>query len=69
MLASAGALFAIPTAAEIPIVQTMMAAALGLAPAAALLVTLPTISLPSLAMMVNALPAVLFERREGVREI
>ena len=34
----------------------MMAAGLGVAPAAALLVTLPTISLPSLAMMANALP-------------
>jgi uncharacterized protein len=49
--------FAIPTAAEIPIVQTKMVAGLRVAPAAALLVTLPTISLPSLAMMANALPA------------
>jgi len=57
LLASAGTLFAIPTAAEIPIVQTMMVAGLGVAPAAALLVTLPTISLPSLAMMANVLPA------------
>ncbi len=56
-LAAAGTLFAIPTAAEIPIVQTMMAAGLGIAPAAALLVTLPTVSLPSLAMMTKALPA------------
>ena len=43
MLASAGTLFAIPTASEIPIIQTMMATGLGVAPAAALLVTLPTI--------------------------
>jgi len=53
----AGTLFAIPTAAEIPIVQTMMAAGMGIAPATALLVTLPTVSLPSLAMMSRALPA------------
>jgi len=50
-LAMAGTLFVIPTAAEIPIVQTMMALGLGMAPAVALLMTLPSISLPSLLML------------------
>ncbi|WP_041742091.1 permease [Collimonas fungivorans] len=50
-LAIAGTLFVIPTAAEIPIVQTMMALGLGTAPAVALLMTLPSISLPSLLML------------------
>ena len=47
-IAAVGTLFAIPTAAEVPIVQTLMHYGLGLAPAAALLVTLPAISLPTL---------------------
>ncbi|MDT9755974.1 permease [Heyndrickxia faecalis] len=51
LLALAGMLFVIPTAAEIPIVQTMMAFGLGTGPASALLVTLPAISLPSLIMV------------------
>jgi uncharacterized membrane protein YraQ (UPF0718 family) len=50
-LAVAGTLFVIPTAAEIPIVQTMMSLGLGTAPAVALLMTLPSISLPSLLML------------------
>ena len=50
-LAIAGTLFVIPTAAEIPIVQTMMSLGLGTAPAVALLMTLPSISLPSLLML------------------
>lgn len=51
LLAFAGMLFVIPTAAEIPIVQTMMAFGLGTGPASALLVTLPAVSLPSLIMV------------------
>lgn len=51
-----GTLFMIPTAAEIPIVQTMMSFGLGVGPAAALLVTLPTVSLPSLLMVRGAFP-------------
>ena len=47
-MAVAGCLFVIPTAAEIPIVQTMMLAGMGTAPALALLMTLPAVSLPSL---------------------
>jgi uncharacterized membrane protein YraQ (UPF0718 family) len=50
-LAVAGTLFVIPTAGEIPIVQTLMAFGLGPAGAAALLITLPPVSLPSLIMV------------------
>ncbi|MCU1748884.1 permease [Pseudomonas sp. 6D_7.1_Bac1] len=50
-LAIVGTLFMIPTAAEIPIVQTMMTLGMGTAPAVALLMTLPSISLPSLLML------------------
>ena len=50
-LAIVGTLFVIPTAAEIPIVQTMMALGMGTGPAVALLMTLPSISLPSLLML------------------
>lgn len=55
-LAVAGTLFVIPTAGEIPIVQTLMSFGLGTAPAAALLMTLPPVSLPSLVMVGKALP-------------
>jgi len=55
-LAIAGALFVIPTAGEIPIVQTLMAFGLGAGPAAALLTTLPPVSLPSLIMMGKSIP-------------
>lgn len=50
-LAIVGTLFVIPTAAEIPIVQTMMALGMATGPAVALLMTLPSISLPSLLML------------------
>jgi hypothetical protein len=50
-LTVAGTLFMIPTAAEIPIVQSMLSAGLAMAPAVALLMTLPSISLPSLLML------------------
>ncbi|WP_130617207.1 permease [Dyella amyloliquefaciens] len=50
-LALAGMLFVIPTAGEVPIVQAMLALGLGGGPAAALLMTLPPVSLPSLAML------------------
>jgi uncharacterized membrane protein YraQ (UPF0718 family) len=56
-LAVAGMLFVIPTAAEIPIVQTMMLAGMGAAPALALLITLPAVSLPSLIMLRKSFPA------------
>lgn len=53
-LALAGTLFVIPTAGEVPIVQAMLALGMAAGPAAALLVTLPPISLPSLAMVARA---------------
>lgn len=56
-MAIVGCLFVIPTAAEIPIVQTMMLAGMGVAPALALLMTLPAVSLPSLIMLRKAFPA------------
>ncbi|GFN31453.1 permease [Paenibacillus xylaniclasticus] len=54
--AIAGMLFVIPTAAEIPIIQTMMSFGLGTGPAAALLLTLPSISLPSILMVARSFP-------------
>lgn len=56
-MAIVGCLFVIPTAAEIPIVQTMMLAGMGAAPALALLMTLPAVSLPSLIMLRKSFPA------------
>jgi len=50
-MALAGMLFVIPTAGEVPIVQAMLALGMGAGPAAALIMTLPAISLPSLAML------------------
>lgn len=52
-----GMLFVIPTAAEIPIIQAFTAAGLGTGPAAALLLTLPAISLPSLLMVRRSFPS------------
>jgi uncharacterized membrane protein YraQ (UPF0718 family) len=54
VFASAGALFVIPTAGEVPIVQAMLALGIAVGPAAALLMTLPPISIPSLAMLRNS---------------
>lgn len=55
-LAIAGTLFIIPTAGEIPIVQSLMAFGLGVGPGVALLITLPAISLPSLIMVRRVFP-------------
>jgi uncharacterized membrane protein YraQ (UPF0718 family) len=52
--ALAGTLFVIPTAGEVPIIQAMLALGVGAGPAAALLMTLPPISLPSLAMVLRS---------------
>lgn len=54
--AIAGTLFVIPTAAEIPIVQSMLHLGLGLGPGMALLMTLPAISLPSLLIVQHEFP-------------
>jgi hypothetical protein len=55
-LAVTGTLFVIPTAGEVPIVQTLLRFGLGAAGAGVLLTTLPPVSLPSLAMVGRALP-------------
>jgi uncharacterized membrane protein YraQ (UPF0718 family) len=56
IFAIAGMLFVIPTAAEIPIIQTFLALGVGTGPAAALLVALPAVSLPSLFMVAKSFP-------------
>ena len=50
-MALSGMLFVIPTAGEVPIVQAMFALGISVGPAAALIMTLPAVSLPSLAML------------------
>jgi uncharacterized protein len=55
-LAIAGTVFVIPTAGEVPIVQSLMALGLGSGPAAALLVTLPAVSMPAAVMVSRVLP-------------
>ena len=57
LLAIAGTLFVIPTAGEIPIVQTLMSFGLGAGDASVLLITLPPVSLPSLVMLSRVVPA------------
>lgn len=52
--ALAGLLFVIPTAGEVPIVQAMLSLGIAAGPAAALLMTLPPVSLPSLAMVARS---------------
>ena len=56
LLAAVGTVFVIPTAGEVPIVQILQHVGLGTAGAAALLLTLPAVSLPSLAMLGRAVP-------------
>jgi uncharacterized membrane protein YraQ (UPF0718 family) len=53
--ALAGAVFVIPTAGEVPIVQGMLSLGIATGPAAALLITLPPISAPSVAMLWRSL--------------
>jgi len=58
--AVAGTVFVIPTAGEVPIVQAMLTLGVGVGPAAALLMTLPPISVPSVAMLTRSFkPSVL----------
>lgn len=54
--AVAGMLFVIPTAGEAPIIQAMLSLGMSAGPAGALLMTLPPISLPSLAMLARSFP-------------
>lgn len=56
VFAIVGTLFVIPTAAEIPIIQSFVALGLGGGPAAALLMTLPAISLPSMLIVSRSFP-------------
>lgn len=56
LFAIAGTLFVIPTAAEIPIIQAFLDLGIGPGPAAALLLTLPAISLPSVLMVYRSFP-------------
>jgi uncharacterized membrane protein YraQ (UPF0718 family) len=53
-LAVAGTLFVIPTAGEIPIIQTLLLYGIGAGPVGVLLLTLPSTSLPSLLMVWKA---------------
>lgn len=55
-LAIVGTLFVIPTAGEVPIVQVLMSYGLGPIGAGVLLVTLPAVSLPSVAMLGRSFP-------------
>lgn len=48
-----GTIFVIPTAGEVPIIQTLTHAGMGAGPAAALLITLPAVSAPSLYIVRN----------------
>ncbi|MCL5115597.1 MAG: permease [Firmicutes bacterium] len=57
VLAIFGTLFVIPTAGEIPIIQTLMSYGLGLGAGGTLMLTLPAISLPSMAMVGQQLGA------------
>ncbi|AGK56791.1 permease [Hyphomicrobium denitrificans 1NES1] len=52
--AVAGTLFVIPTTGEVPIIQAMLLLGIGAGPAGALLMTLPPVSLPSLAMVARS---------------
>jgi len=56
LMSAAGLVFVIPTAGEVPIVQAMLALGVGAGPAAALMMTLAPISLPSLVMTGKVLP-------------
>jgi uncharacterized protein len=54
VFAIAGTLFVIPTAGEVPIIQAMLSVGVGVGPAAALLMVLPPVSVPSIAIVARA---------------
>jgi uncharacterized membrane protein YraQ (UPF0718 family) len=56
LFAVAGTAFVIPTAGEVPIVQSLLALGLGAGPAAALLLTLPAVSVPAAVMVSRVFP-------------
>jgi uncharacterized membrane protein YraQ (UPF0718 family) len=49
-------LFVIPTVGEVSIIQAMLSLGMGVGPAAALVMTLPPISLPSMVMLARSFP-------------
>ena len=55
--AVAGTVFVIPTAGEVPIIQAMLSLGVGVGPAGVLLMVLPPISVPSLAIVGGAFSA------------
>jgi uncharacterized protein len=55
-LSAIGTAFVIPTAGEVPIIQTLLQHGMSVGPAAALLITLPAVSLPSLWIVRRAFP-------------
>jgi uncharacterized protein len=55
-MAIVGTAFVIPTAGEVPIVQSLITLGVGPGPAAALLVTLPAVSVPAAVMVSRVLP-------------
>ncbi|MDA8095246.1 MAG: permease [Betaproteobacteria bacterium] len=55
-MALAGTLFVVPTAGEVPIIQTLIHHGLGIGAAGVLLITLPAVSLPSLVMVGRVVP-------------
>ncbi|GAB6989271.1 permease [Paenibacillus pini] len=57
VFAIVGTLFVIPTAAEIPIIQSFLTLGIGTGPAASLLVTLPAVSLPSILIVAKSFPS------------
>ncbi|NMO88169.1 permease [Actinomycetospora sp. TBRC 11914] len=66
LLAVAGTLLPVPTGAEVAVVAALLAAGVAPAVAAALLLTLPTVSLPSLLMVRRAFPRTLLLGVAGV---
>lgn len=56
LFAVVGTLFVIPTAGEIPIIQGLAIAGVGLGPVGALILTLPALSLPSMLMIRRVFP-------------
>lgn len=61
-----GTLFVIPTAGEVPIVQTLLAHGMSVGAAVALIITLPAISLPSIFIVRKAFPAKVLAMTFGV---
>jgi uncharacterized membrane protein YraQ (UPF0718 family) len=61
-----GTLFVIPTAGEVPIVQTLMAHGMSIGAAVSLIITLPAISLPSLFIVRKVFPAKVLAAAFGI---